>query len=98
MFSGGADVIVRVFIKTIEAQNSLSFFLWAGGSDGEGQPFIAAAYALPVRDGHAHSGLFDNNRIALRPLSIWGGVLILDVGMQSRSFPELRPQSLGLTP
>ena len=98
MIAGGTDVIMRVFVKAIEAQNSFSVVLCAGAGDVERQPFIAAAYALPVRDGHAHSGLFDNNRIALRPLSIWGGVLILDVGMQSRSFPELRPQSLGLTP
>jgi len=30
------------------------------------QSFIGAAEALPVRDGHAHSRLLDNNRIALR--------------------------------
>jgi hypothetical protein len=98
MFSGGADVIMRVFVEAVEAQNSLSFVLWAGGGDVEGQPFIAAAHALSVSDGHAHSGLLDNNRIALRPLSIRGRVLILDAGMQSRLFPELPPQSLGLTP
>jgi hypothetical protein len=30
------------------------------------------------------------------PERAMGRVLILDLGMQSRSFPELRPQSLGL--
>jgi hypothetical protein len=71
MVAGGTEVIMRVFVKTSEAQNSLSFFLWARGGDVEGQAFIAAARALPVRDGHAHSALLDNNRIALRRLSIW---------------------------
>ena len=40
---GRADVIMRVFVKTTEAEDSLSFFFWAGGRDVEGQPFIAAA-------------------------------------------------------
>ena len=79
MVAGGTDVIMRFFVEAIEAQNSLSFFLWAGGGDVEGKPFIAAAPRSS-------------------PLSIRGGVLILDLGMQSRSFPELRPQSLGLKP
>jgi hypothetical protein len=57
---------MRVFVKAIEAQNSFSLVLWAGGRDVESQPFIAAAEALSVRDGHAHSRLLDNNRIALR--------------------------------
>ena len=98
MLTRGADVTMRVFVKAIEAQNSLSFFLRPCGRDVEGQPFIAAADTWSVRDRHAHSGLLDNDRIALRPLSIWVRVLILALGMQSRSFPELRPQSLGLKP
>src|SRR5436853_7873060 len=40
--AGGTDVIMRVFVKTIEAQNSFSLVLWAGGRDVESQPFIAA--------------------------------------------------------
>src|SRR5919109_446769 len=66
MFAGGTDVIMRVFVKAIEAQNSFSLILWPGGRDVESQPFIAAAKALAVSDGHAHSGLLDNNRLALR--------------------------------
>jgi hypothetical protein len=50
MIAGGADVIVRVFVKAIKAQNSLSLLLWAAGGDVERQPLIAAAYALSVRD------------------------------------------------
>jgi hypothetical protein len=66
MFAGGTDVIMRILVKTIEAQNSFSFVREAGGRDVEGQPFIAAADALSVRDGHAHSRLLDNTLIALR--------------------------------
>ena len=98
MVAGGTDVLMRVFVKTIEAQNSLSFFLRPCGRDVEGQPSSLPPTPGRLRDGHAHSGPLDNNRIALRPLSIWGRVLILDLGMQSRSFQELRPQSLGLKP
>ena len=63
--AGGADMIMRVFVEAIEAQNSFSL-LWASCCDIESQPFIAAAEALSVSDGHAHSRLLDNNRIALR--------------------------------
>src|SRR6266481_2813583 len=62
--AGGANVIMRVFVEAIEAQNSFSL-LWASRCNIESQPFIAAAEALPVSDGHAHSRLLDNNRIAL---------------------------------
>src|SRR5262245_64303674 len=57
---------MRVFVKAIEAQNSFSLVLCAGGRNVESQPFIAAAEALSVSDGHTHSGLLDNNRLALR--------------------------------
>ena len=59
MIAGGTDVTMRVLVKAIEAQNSLSFFLRAGGRDVEGQPFVAATHSLPVRDRHAHSGPLD---------------------------------------
>src|SRR5438874_13357967 len=51
MVAGCADVIVRVFVKAIEAQNSFSLVLWGGRRDVESQPFIAAAEALSVSDG-----------------------------------------------
>jgi hypothetical protein len=46
--AGSADVIVGVFVEAIEAQNSFSLVLGAGGRNVERQPFIAAAEALPV--------------------------------------------------
>src|SRR4029450_3747411 len=64
--AGGANVIMRVFVEAIEAQNSFSLVLRAGGRDIESQPFIAPTEALSVSDGHTHSCLFNNNRIALR--------------------------------
>src|SRR6516225_2915159 len=53
--AGGANVIMRVFVEAIEAQNSFSLILLAGSRDVESQPFIAAAKSLSVSDGHTHS-------------------------------------------
>src|SRR5438132_12692501 len=64
--AGRADVIMRVLVKAIKAENSLPRVLGTGRRDVESQSFIGAADALSVSDGHAHSGLLDNNRIALR--------------------------------
>jgi hypothetical protein len=46
MVAGGTDVIMRVFVKTSEAQNSFSFVLCAGGGDVEGKTFIAVDSAI----------------------------------------------------
>jgi hypothetical protein len=64
--AGWADVIMRVLVKAVEAENSLPRVLWAGRRDVESQPFIAAAEAVAVSDGHAHSRLLEDYRIALR--------------------------------
>jgi hypothetical protein len=57
--AGSADVIMGLFVKAIEAQDSFSLVLWASRRDIESQPFIATAKAMSVSDGHAHSHLLD---------------------------------------
>jgi hypothetical protein len=57
---------MRIFVKAIEAQNSFPLVFRTRHREVESQPFIAATKALSVSDGHTHSGLLDNNRIAFR--------------------------------
>src|SRR4029453_16406433 len=66
LFARGADVVMRVFVKAIEAQNSFSLVLRASRFDMERQPFIPAPGALSGSDGPSHSRLLDNNRSAVR--------------------------------
>src|ERR1041384_1492428 len=60
-----AHVIMRVFVKAVEAENSFAFTSRIGGRDVERQAFVAAAEAFSMRDGHAHAALLDNNRNSL---------------------------------
>src|SRR5438445_13691249 len=46
--AGRADVIMRVFVKAIEAKNSFSLVLWARCRHVAREPFITTPAAYPV--------------------------------------------------
>jgi hypothetical protein len=64
MLAGGADVIVGIFVEAVKTKNCIFVLLGSCHDNVESQPFVPAA-GPPVIHGHAHSGLFDNDRSAV---------------------------------